>query len=246
MKGIVLAGGSGSRLFPLTKVTNKHLLPVYNAPMIFYPIITLKDSGINEILVVIGGESVGDMVRLLKDGSDLGVSLSYTYQKGSGGIAEALSLAEKFASGESVAVILGDNIFEDTFGAEVQSFSEGCILHLKEVDVPNRFGVAELEDDMSRIKQIVEKPEVPMSHYAVTGFYIYDNTVFDKIRHVRETKGYSERGELEITDVNNLYIKEGKTAGVIISGFWSDAGTFESLLKAQNYAAAMGGLKWQQ
>lgn len=230
MKGVVLAGGLGTRLFPLTKITNKHLLPVYNKPMIYYPIETLIKAGIFEILIVTGGYHAGDFLKLLGDGKEFGLKhLNYTYQEGEGGIAEALGLAEHFADNESVVVILGDNIIEEDITEIVEDFiqqKEGSKIVLKEVDHPERFGVAELEN--GHIVKIVEKPDAPKSNYVVTGIYMYDSEVFEIIRQLKP----SQRGELEITDVNNAYIENGKMTFDILKGWWTDAGTFESLYKA--------------
>jgi glucose-1-phosphate thymidylyltransferase len=232
MKGVVLAGGTGSRLFPLTKITNKHLLPVYDKPMIYYPIKTLVDAGIKDILVVTGGRNAGDFLRLLANGKEFGLKhLDFTYQEGEGGIAEALDLAEHFADGQKICVILGDNIIEGTIAEAVQSFRDqtaGARILLKEVPDAERFGVAELACE--RITGIEEKPKQPKSSYAVTGIYMYDASVFDKIH----TLVPSGRGELEITDVNNAYIREGTMTFSFLEGWWTDAGTFESLLRASN------------
>jgi glucose-1-phosphate thymidylyltransferase len=234
MKGIVLAGGTGSRLFPLTKITNKHLLPVYDKPMIYYPIQTLVQAGIQDILLVTGGRNSGDFLRLLANGKQFGCRLNYTYQEGEGGIAEALGLAEDFAHGERVCVILGDNIIESSIRDAVDAFKQqpsGARILLKQVSDAERFGVAELEGD--RIVGIEEKPQKPKSHWAVTGIYMYDATVFEKIK----TCVPSRRGELEITDVNNAYIAEGTMQFSYLDGWWTDAGTFESLLRATNLVA---------
>jgi glucose-1-phosphate thymidylyltransferase len=240
MKGIVLAGGTGSRLFPLTKVTNKHLLPVYDKPMIYYPIQTLIDAGIDSILIVTGGKNAGDFLRLLGSGKDLGpVHLNYTYQEGEGGIADALALAETFADGESVCVILGDNIISGSIRLPVEDFrrqGKGAKLLLKGVSDAQRFGVAEVRD--GKVISIEEKPAQPKSNLAVTGIYMYDHTVFQKIR----TLVPSGRGELEITDVNNGYIREGTMTSALLDGWWTDAGTFESLLRATNLVAHSRGL----
>lgn len=237
MKGVVLAGGTGSRLYPLTKITNKHLLPVYDRPMIYYPIQTLVDAGIRDIMIVTGGQNAGDFLRLLANGKEFGLKhLNYTYQEGEGGIADALRLAEHFADGEKICVVLGDNIVEKSIRAHVEKFRqlpEGAMILLKEVEDPQRFGVAEIEGD--RIVRIVEKPAVPPSRFAVTGIYMYDATVFEKIRRLKP----SARGELEITDVNNMYIAEGKMHYAFLEGWWTDAGTFDSLLRAANLVAAM-------
>jgi len=235
LKGVVLAGGTGSRLFPLTKITNKHLLPIYDKPMIYYPIQTLVDAGIKEILIVTGGRNSGDFLRLLANGREFGLKhLDYTYQEGEGGIADALALAEHFADGKSVCVILGDNIIEGSIRGAVEDFrkqGEGAKILLKEVQDAMRFGVAELRD--GRIVGIEEKPRRPKSNYAVTGIYMYDRTVFDKVR----TLVPSGRGELEITDVNNAYVREGTMTYAYLEGWWTDAGTFESLLRAGNLVA---------
>jgi glucose-1-phosphate thymidylyltransferase len=235
VKGVILAGGAGSRLFPLTKITNKHLLPVYDKPMVFYPIETLVEAGVNEILLVTGGRNSGDFLRLLANGRKFGAHLSYTYQDGEGGIADALALAERFAQNDSVCVILGDNIVEKSIRGAVEAFREqerGARILLKEVQDPERFGVAEIVGDS--IVGIEEKPRQPKSNYAVTGIYMYDNSVFSKIK----TLVPSGRGELEITDVNNGYIQEGTMQFSYMDGWWTDAGTFESLRRATNLVAA--------
>jgi len=235
MKGVVLAGGTGSRLYPLTKITNKHLLPIYDKPMIYYPIQTLVDAGIREIMVVTGGKTAGDFLRLLANGKEFGLNqINYAYQEGEGGIAEALNLAEHFAEGDKLCVILGDNIIGGDIREAVDDFRRqpaGAKILLKEVSDAKRFGVAEVRGD--RIVGIEEKPERPRSNYAVTGIYMYDETVFDKIR----TLVPSARGELEITDVNNAYIGEGVMSFAFLKGWWTDAGTFESLLRAANFVA---------
>jgi glucose-1-phosphate thymidylyltransferase len=235
MKGIVLAGGTGSRLNPLTRVTNKHLLPVYDKPMVYYPIQTLVDAGIHEILLVTGGKNAGEFLRLLGNGRHFGLKhIHYTYQEGEGGIAEALGLAEHFADGESICVVLGDNIIENNVRGAVENFktqSSGAKILLKEVQDANRFGVAEIRG--KRVVSIEEKPHNPKSNYAVIGIYLYDATVFHKIRRLKP----SGRGELEITDVNNFYIEEGKLTYEILDGWWTDAGTFDSLLRANNLVA---------
>jgi glucose-1-phosphate thymidylyltransferase len=241
LKGVVLAGGTGSRLYPLTKITNKHLLPVYDRPMIYYPIETLVNAGIRDIMVVTGGKNAGDFLRLLASGKEFGLShLNYAYQEGEGGIAEALSLVEHFADEHRVCVILGDNIIEGNICDAVRGFLEqpaGAKVLLKEVDDASRFGVAELRE--GRVVGIEEKPRRPKSRYAVTGIYMYDHTVFDKIRGLKP----SARGELEITDVNNQFIAEGTLTYDILSGWWTDAGTFESLRRATNLVAKMGANK---
>jgi glucose-1-phosphate thymidylyltransferase len=235
MKGVVLAGGLGTRLNPLTKVTNKHLLPVYNKPMIYYPIATLVSGGIEEILIVTGGNNAGEFLRLLGNGKEFGLKhINYTYQEGEGGIADALKLAEFFADGDPVVVILGDNIIEGNIRAAVEDFriqKTGAKIFLKEVDDPERFGVAELDGRL--IRGIEEKPRHPKSSYAVTGLYMYDATVFDIARNLKP----SDRGELEITDVNNYYIRQQKMTFEILDGWWTDAGTFESLFRANCLAA---------
>jgi len=241
MKGVVLAGGSGSRLNPLTRVTNKHLLPVYDKPMVYYPIQTLVNAGIEEILLVTGGKNAGDFLRLLGNGRDFGLKhLNYTYQEGAGGIAEALGLAEFFAGRDSICVILGDNIIENNILHAVDNFksqTDGARILLKEVEDAQRFGVAEVQGD--RIVGIEEKPQAPKSNYAVVGIYLYDKSVFEKIRRLKP----SGRGELEITDVNNFYIDEGKLTYEVLDGWWTDAGTFESLLRANNLVAETGANK---
>ncbi len=235
MKGVILAGGLGTRLMPLTKVTNKHLLPIFNKPMIFYPIQTLVDAGIEDILIVTGGENAGEFLRLLGNGNQFGLKhIHYTYQQGEGGIAEALGLAEHFADGDSVIVILGDNIIEDNIKPAVDDFRKketGAKLMLKEVDDPERFGVAHIKDN--RITRIIEKPKNPRSNYAVTGIYMYDAEVFNFIKNLEP----SERGELEITDVNNNYIDAGKMRFDFLKGWWTDAGTFKSLYRANTLIA---------
>jgi len=232
MKGVVLAGGTGSRLFPLTKITNKHLLPIYDRPMIYFPIQTLVDAGIHDIMVVTGGRNSGDFLRLLSNGKNFGLKhINYTYQEGEGGIADALALAEHFADGQKICVILGDNIIESSIRRAADCFRKqerGAHILLKEVPDAERFGVAEIAD--GRIVGIEEKPARPKSSYAVTGVYTYDATVFDKIK----TLVPSGRGELEITDVNNAYINEGTLTFSTLEGWWTDAGTFDSLLRAAN------------
>jgi glucose-1-phosphate thymidylyltransferase len=241
MKGVILAGGLGTRLYPLTKVTNKHLLPVYDKPMIYYPIQTLINAGIDDILIVTGGNNAGDFLKLLGNGKEFGLKhINYTYQEGEGGIAEALRLAEFFASGEKVCVILGDNIIEKNIRRAVKNFQkqkEGAKILLKEVPDPQRFGVAELRED--RIVRIEEKPGEPKSQYAVIGIYLYDNDVFNIIKTLKP----SNRGELEITDVNNRYIEKGLMTWDILEGWWTDAGTFESLLRANQLIAKTGANK---
>lgn len=241
MKGIVLAGGTGSRLNPLTRVTNKHLLPIFDKPMIYYPIQTLVNAGIEEILLVTGGKNAGDFLRLLGNGHEFGLKhLNYTYQEGEGGIADALRLGEYFAAGEPVCVILGDNVIENNICGAVRTFREqgsGARILVKEVDDAQRFGVAEIRG--KHVVGIEEKPAFPKSKYAVVGIYLYDQTVFEKIGRLKP----SSRGELEITDVNNSYIREGKLTCEVLSGWWTDAGTFESLLRANNLVAETGANK---
>jgi len=235
LKGVILAGGLGKRLYPLTKVTNKHLLPIFSKPMIYYPIQTLVDAGIKDILVVTGGMHAGEFLRLLGNGKEFGLKhINYTYQEGEGGIAEALRLAEHFADESRIVVILGDNVIETDIRDCVNDFvkqKSGAKILLKAVDDPERFGVPELKGD--KIVSIQEKPKNPKSKYAVTGIYMYDEQVFDIIKTLKP----SGRGELEITDVNNAYIKKGELTYSILDGWWTDAGTFESLLRANNLVA---------
>jgi len=235
----VLAGGTGSRLFPLTKITNKHLLPIYDRPMIYFPIQTLVDAGIRDILIVTGGRNSGDFLRLLANGKQFGLAhINYTYQEGEGGIADALALAEHFADRQKICVVLGDNIIERDIAEAAERFRQqpaGAHILLKEVPDAERFGVAEVAG--SRIVSIEEKPRHPKSNYAVTGIYMYDATVFDKIK----TLVPSRRGELEITDVNNAYIREGSMTFSFLEGWWTDAGTFDSLLRAANLVANSAG-----
>jgi len=230
MKGVVLAGGLGTRLAPLTRVTNKHLLPVYRKPMIYYPIEKLVRAGLKEIMVVTGGPFAGDFLKLLGNGREFGLKeVHYTYQEGEGGIAEALGLTENFVEGDRVCVILGDNIFSADIGRGVEEFlsqKSGAKIFLKEVDDPGRFGVAELKG--KNVIGIEEKPKKPKSKYAVTGIYMYDNEVFSIVKTLKP----SGRGELEITDVNNAYLKRGALTYEILDGWWTDAGTFESLYRA--------------
>lgn len=227
MKGVILAGGTGSRLFPSTKVTNKHLLPVFDRPMIHYPIQTLKDSGVRDILIITSAINAGDFLRLLGSGSELGVNLTYKVQDGSGGIAQALSLAESYAGGDSIAMILADNIFESDFAEDVMNFRSGARIFIKKVEDPERFGVVEI-DEVGLVRSIEEKPTLPKSDTVQTGFFLYDGRVFDLIREIQP----SDRGELEITDVNKLYLERGELSASIIHGMWCDAGTHDSLLEA--------------
>ncbi len=238
MKGIILAGGLGTRLNPLTRITNKHLLPVYNKPMIYYPIQTLVNAQICDIMIVTGGNSAGEFLRLLGNGKEFGLKhLNYTYQEGEGGIAEALGLAEHFSDREKVIVVLGDNIIQGNIVKAVGEFERqvsGAMILIKEVPDPERFGVPVFEEE--RIVRIEEKPVAPKSKYAVTGIYMYDNSVFDIIKTLKP----SDRGELEITDVNNRYIEEGTLTHSVLEGWWTDAGTFESLHRASNLVAETG------
>jgi glucose-1-phosphate thymidylyltransferase len=241
MKGIILAGGLGTRLYPLTKVTNKHLLPVYDKPMIYYPLQTLINAGIDDILIVTGGNSAGDFLKLLGNGKEFGLRhINYTYQEGEGGIAEALRLAEFFAAGEKICVVLGDNLIEKNIRKATDAFRRqkgGAKILLKEVPDPHRFGVAEMKGD--RIVSIDEKPKMPKSSYAVIGIYFYDPAVFNIIKTLKP----SGRGELEITDVNNRYIEEGLMTYDILEGWWTDAGTFESLYRANTLVSQSGANK---
>jgi glucose-1-phosphate thymidylyltransferase len=226
MKGIILAGGTGSRLMPLTKVTNKHLLPIYDRPMIYYPLQTLLEASITEIMIVSGRGHAGHFLELLGSGTEWGAHFTYEIQENAGGIAQALGLAEHWADSENVTVILGDNIFQDSIREATKSFTSGAMIFLKEISDAHRFGVVEIKGD--QILSIEEKPKVPKSNFAVTGLYIYDADVFDIIKTLKP----SGRGELEITDVNNEYIRKGVMNFSILEGYWSDAGTFDSLLRA--------------
>ncbi len=241
MKGVILAGGLGTRLFPLTKITNKHLLPIYDLPMIYYPIQTLVNAGIDDIMIVTGGRNSGDFLRLLGNGSEFGLKhLNYAYQEGEGGIAAALSLAEHWAAGDSIAVVLGDNLIEGNICQAVTNFREqdgGAKILLKEVPDPERFGVATLSGD--RVTKIVEKPAQPETNLAVIGIYMYDGTVWDIIGGLEPSK----RGEMEITDVNNHFIADGTMTFEVLDGWWTDAGTFESLHRASNMVADGGANK---
>jgi glucose-1-phosphate thymidylyltransferase len=226
MKGVILAGGTGSRLFPLTKVTNKHLLPIYDKPMIYYPLQTLLDAGIEEIMIVSGRGHAGHFLELLGSGEEWGSQFTYQIQEQAGGIAQALGLAKRWADDENITVILGDNIFQDNVKEDIDSFTSGAKIFLKEVPDANRFGVAELKDNT--VISIEEKPKRPKSPYAVTGLYLYDSSVFDTLKNITP----SGRGELEITDVNNAYIKKGEMSYTVLKGFWTDAGTFDTLIRA--------------
>jgi glucose-1-phosphate thymidylyltransferase len=243
VKGVVLAGGLGTRLRPLTAVTNKHLLPIYNQPMIYYPIQTLVNAGITDIMIVTGGNSAGDFLKLLGNGKAFGLKhLNYAYQEGEGGIAEALSLAEHFAADDPICVVLGDNIIEGNICRAVRAYRHqggGAKIMLKKVPDPQRFGVPELEG--RRVLRIEEKPAAPKSEYAVIGIYMYDADVFNIIRTLKP----SARGELEITDVNNVYIARDEMTWEELEGWWTDAGTFESLLRASNLVAETGANKME-
>jgi glucose-1-phosphate thymidylyltransferase len=242
MKGVILAGGLATRLYPLTHATNKHLLPVYDKPMIFYPIQTLVKAGIKEILIIVSGPHSGHFINVLKNGKDFGVKhLEYAFQENpKGGIADALSLAKDFAKGESVLVILGDNTTDSDISKAVNNFKSGAEIFLKEAPDPERFGVPKFDKkDKGKVIGIIEKPKKFVSKYAVTGLYIYDNEVFDAIKTIKPSK----RGELEITDVNNYYIKKGKLSWSELNGYWLDAGTFDSLLLANLYWAKKNGDK---
>lgn len=241
MKGVILAGGLGTRMYPLTKITNKHLLPVYDKPMIYYPLQALINAGIEDILIVTGGTYAGDFLRLLGNGHEFGLKhINYTYQEGEGGIAAALRMAEFFADEDKICVMLGDNIIEKNIREAVKKFDRqkaGAKIMIKEVPDPQRFGVPVLEGD--KIIKIEEKPKNPQSPYAVTGIYLYDKTVFDIIKSLRP----SDRGELEITDVNNVYIERAQLTWEVLDGWWTDAGTFESLLRASQLVAETGANK---
>ena len=232
MKGVILAGGLGTRMMPNTRVTNKHLLPVYDKPMIYYPLQALVNAGIEDILIVTGGNSAGDFLKLLRNGKEFGLQhVNYTYQEGEGGIADALGLAEHFAAGDRICVILGDNIIQGNIKAAREAFEQqasGAKILLKEVSDPERFGVPEFNGD--DIVRIIEKPSDPPSHFAVTGIYFYDQRVFELIGRLEP----SARGELEITDVNNYYVESGDMTWNTLEGWWTDAGTFESLRRASN------------
>ena len=234
MKGVILAGGLGTRLYPITYSTNKHLLPVYNKPMVFYPIETLVQAGIDSILVVTGGPHAGHFLRVLQNGKQLGIKhIEFAYQEGESGIAHALALAEDFAGKEKIAVILGDNCTDADISTTVKDFDKGnngAMLFLKKVYDPKRFGVP-IFDENRKILRIEEKPVDPKSNLAVTGLYLYDNTVFEKVRSLKP----SARGEIEITDLNNLYVTEGTLVWQELNGYWSDAGTFDSLFRTAQY-----------
>jgi glucose-1-phosphate thymidylyltransferase len=241
IKGVILAGGLGSRLSPLTNITNKHLLPIYNKPMIYYPLETLIESGIKDIMIVTGGENAGDFLKLLGNGSEFGLKdLNYTYQKGEGGIADALKLVKHFVGDSKFCVILGDNIIESSIKNYVENFKQqdsGAKIILKKVNDPERFGVAYVNED--KVTQIIEKPENPESNYAVTGIYFYHSDVFEILDDLKP----SDRGELEITDVNNYYIKQNNLTFDFLDGWWTDAGTFTSLYRANYLVAERNGIK---
>jgi len=241
MKGVVLAGGLGKRLYPLTYATNKHLLPVYDRPMIFYPIETLVKAGVKEILVITGGPFAGHFIRVLRNGKELGVShLEYAYQENEGGLSDALRLAEDFADGGSITVILGDNTTDGDIGPSVRRFKEGAVMFLKKVPDPQRYGVPVFDPkEPKKIIRIEEKPMHPKSQYASTGLYIFDNKCFDYIRSLKPSK----RGELEITDLQNKYIKSGMMKWEILKGFWMDTGKFETLYEANKYWAEKSKIK---
>jgi len=231
MKGVILAGGLGSRLRPLTYATNKHLLPVYNKPMIYYPILTLVEAGITDILIITGGQHAGDFIRVLKNGEDFGLAkLHYAYQDGEGGIADALKVSKTFVGDDSCVVVLGDNIITDDISSYLRDFEAvgGARIFLKEVENPSEYGVVEYEPVGSNIADIVEKPKNPKSNHAVIGLYVYDNTVFSKIEKLLP----SNRGELEVTDLNKEYLKEGNLDFKLLHGTWLDCGSFDSLAKA--------------
>ncbi len=231
MKGIILAGGAGTRLYPLTKVTSKQLLPIYNKPMIYYPLETLRSAGIDDILIIIAPDHAGDFLKLLGSGKEFGCRFSYEVQEKPEGLAQAFVIGEKFIGNDAVTLILGDNLFEDDFSQSIQSFSSGARVFAKEVSDPKRFGVVSF-DENKKVTSIVEKPSEPQSNYAVTGLYIYDNTVVSKAKSLRP----SARGEIEITDLNNLYLQEGTLDVAFVQGRWLDTGTFESLYEAVNLA----------
>lgn len=231
MRGIILSGGSGSRLRPLTKITSKQLLPVYNKPMIYYPLNTLIKAGIKEILIIVAPERAGDYLNLLGSGKDFGVKFTYEIQDKPEGLAQAFIIGQNFIDNENVAMILGDNIFEDDFSEEIKNFKGGAKIFAKQVPDPERFGVVKF-DDNNQAQQIVEKPQEFLSDYAVTGLYVYDHRVVEIAKQMKP----SSRGELEITDLNNWYLEKGELSVAMVNGQWLDAGTFDSLLKAQNFA----------
>jgi glucose-1-phosphate thymidylyltransferase len=231
MRGIILSGGSGTRLRPLTKITSKQLLPVYHRPMIYYPLNTLIKAGIKEILIIVAPERAGDYLNLLGSGKEFGVRFTYEIQDKPEGLAQAFIIGEKFIGDDNVAMILGDNIFEDDFTEDIKNFAGGAKIFAKKVDDPERFGVVKFSDD-GKAEKIIEKPKEYLSNHAVTGLYVYDKRVIEVAKEIKA----SERGELEITDVNNWFLKKGELSVAEVKGAWLDAGTFDSLLKAQNFA----------
>ncbi len=240
MKGVILAGGNGTRLHPLTFATNKHLLPVFDQPMIFYPIQTLLKAGIKDIMIIASGDKAGHFIGVLKNGKEYGIRhLEYGFQEGAGGISQALAIAEDFADGEPIVAILGDNTTDADITSAVKKFKDGATIFVKKVPDPERFGVPVFSKDGKTMIQIEEKPKNPKSDFAVVGVYIYDVHCFDYIRSLKP----SARGELEITDLNNIYLEKGKLNWEELKGFWNDAGTFESLLKSNLYWAKKKGAK---
>lgn len=231
MRGIILSGGSGTRLRPLTKITSKQLLPIYNRPMIYYPLNTLIQAGIKEILIIVSPERAGDYLNLLGSGREFGVKFTYEIQDKPEGLAQAFIIGEKFIQGESVAMILGDNIFEDNFATDISGFKQGAKVFAKHVPDPERFGVVKFNNEM-KAETIIEKPQEYLSNYAVTGLYVYDHRVVEIAKNLKP----SPRGELEITDVNNWYLEKGELEVAMVNGEWLDAGTFDSLLRAQIFA----------
>lgn len=231
MKGIILSGGSGTRLKPLTKITSKQLLPIYNRPMIYYPLHTLIKAGIKEVLIIVAPERAGDYLNLLGSGRDFGVKFTYEIQDKPEGLAQAFLIADKFIAGDNVSMILGDNIFEDDFSQDIINFKKGAKVFAKKVSDPSRFGVVKFDDKM-RAQKIIEKPQEYISDYAVTGLYVYDHKVVELARSLKP----SARGELEITDLNNKYLEKQELEVAMVNGQWLDAGTFDSLLKAQIFA----------
>lgn len=239
MKGVILAGGLGTRLYPLTYATNKHLLPIFDQPMVFYPIQTLLKAGVKDIMIIASGDKAGHFIGVLKNGKEYGIRhLEYGFQEGAGGISQALAIAEQFAAGEPIVVILGDNTTDADIGPAVRKFKEGATIFVKKVPDPKRFGVPVFSKDGKTILKIEEKPKNPKSNFAVVGVYIYDAHCFDYIRTLK----LSARGELEITDLNNIYLKKGKLNWEELKGFWNDAGTFESLFRSNLYWAKKKGV----
>jgi len=231
MRGIILSGGSGTRLRPLTKITSKQLLPIYHRPMIYYPLNTLIKAGIKEILIIVAPERAGDYLNLLGSGKEFGVKFTYEIQDKPEGLAQAFIIGENFIDQEDVAMILGDNIFEDDFSEDIKNFKGGAKIFAKQVSDPTRFGVVKFDENM-KAEKIVEKPQEHLSDYAVTGLYVYDQRVVNVAKNMKP----SARGELEITDVNNWYLEQGELEVAMVPGEWLDAGTFDSLLKAQSFA----------